>query len=146
MMEANASLRSLEHRLTGQDYQEYVNSLAKAAGVDAVVTSDADRGWMRKRSKLVERSSMSLTAVASGGPTSGVGRASASATSSNRRVPTSRSSCANWFGSGRHGRRWRGLQGPGSALLRAILSIFSLLRALWADTGGTNRQLTAAGT
>jgi transposase len=35
VMEANASLRSLEHRLTGEDYQEYVSALAEAAGVDA---------------------------------------------------------------------------------------------------------------
>ena len=33
VMEANASLRSLEHRLTGEDYQEYVSALAKAAGM-----------------------------------------------------------------------------------------------------------------
>jgi transposase len=34
VMEANASLRSLEHRLTGEKYREYVKSLAKDAGVD----------------------------------------------------------------------------------------------------------------
>jgi transposase len=38
VMEANASLRSLEHRLTGEAYGEYVQKLAEAAGVD---TSDA---------------------------------------------------------------------------------------------------------
>lgn len=38
VMEANASLRSLEHRLTGEAYVEYVTKLAEAAGVD---TSDA---------------------------------------------------------------------------------------------------------
>ena len=35
VMEANASLRSLEHRLTGSDYAAYVKQLAEAAGVDA---------------------------------------------------------------------------------------------------------------
>jgi transposase len=38
VMEANASLRSLEHRLTGDAYAEYVRKLAEAAGVD---TADA---------------------------------------------------------------------------------------------------------
>lgn len=37
VMEANASLRTLEHRLSGEDYRSYVTSLAEAAGVD---TSD----------------------------------------------------------------------------------------------------------
>jgi transposase len=37
VMEANAALRSLEHRLTGDAYGEYVRKLAEAAGVD---TSD----------------------------------------------------------------------------------------------------------
>jgi len=35
VLEANASLRSLEHRLTGEAYAEYVKRLAAAAGVDA---------------------------------------------------------------------------------------------------------------
>lgn len=34
VMEANASLRSLEHRLTGEQYRQYVKRLAAAAGVD----------------------------------------------------------------------------------------------------------------
>jgi transposase len=34
-LEANASLRSLEHRLSGDAYWEYVKKLAEAAGVDA---------------------------------------------------------------------------------------------------------------
>ncbi|MGH7577080.1 MAG: transposase [Longimicrobiales bacterium] len=34
VLEANASLRSLEHRLTGEAYAEYVRKLAEAAGVD----------------------------------------------------------------------------------------------------------------
>jgi len=34
ILEANASLRSLEHRLTGESYREYVKKLAAAAGVD----------------------------------------------------------------------------------------------------------------
>jgi transposase len=34
VLEANASLRSLEHRLTGEAYGEYVKKLAAAAGVD----------------------------------------------------------------------------------------------------------------
>jgi transposase len=34
VLEANASLRSLEHRLTGEAYGEYVKKLAEAAGVD----------------------------------------------------------------------------------------------------------------
>jgi transposase len=38
VLEANASLRSLEHRLTGDAYAEYVRKLAAAAGVD---TTDA---------------------------------------------------------------------------------------------------------
>jgi transposase len=37
VLEANASLRSLEHRLTGEKYRQYVKRLAKVAGVD---TSD----------------------------------------------------------------------------------------------------------
>ena len=35
VMEANASLRSLQHRLTGEAYGEYVKKLAEAAGVDS---------------------------------------------------------------------------------------------------------------
>jgi transposase len=48
VMEANASLRSLEHRLTGDAYAEYVRKLAEAAGVD---TSDpaAVRRFDKKR-------------------------------------------------------------------------------------------------
>ena len=48
VLEANASLRSLEHRLTGEKYRQYVKRLAKAAGVD---TSDprAVRAFDRKR-------------------------------------------------------------------------------------------------
>lgn len=48
VMEANASLRSLQHRLTGDAYAEYVKKLAEAAGVD---TSDpaAVRRFDRKR-------------------------------------------------------------------------------------------------
>src|SRR5207253_4554868 len=34
VLEANASLRSLEHRLTGEKYRQYVKRLAKEAGVD----------------------------------------------------------------------------------------------------------------
>lgn len=34
VIEANASLRSLEHRLTGEKYRQYVKRLAKDAGVD----------------------------------------------------------------------------------------------------------------
>jgi hypothetical protein len=47
-MEANASLASLKHRLTGEAYAEYVKKLAAAAGVD---TSDeaAVRRFDRKR-------------------------------------------------------------------------------------------------
>lgn len=33
-LEANASMRSIEHRMTGDDYQAYVEKLAEAAGVD----------------------------------------------------------------------------------------------------------------
>jgi transposase len=48
VMEANASLRSLTHRLTGEKYRQYVKRLAKAAGVDttdprAVSTFDRKR-------------------------------------------------------------------------------------------------------
>lgn len=48
VMEANASLRSLEHRLTGDAYAAYVKKLAEAAGVD---TSDpaAVRRFDKKR-------------------------------------------------------------------------------------------------
>ena len=48
VIEANASLASLEHRLTGEAYAEYVKKLAAAAGVD---TSDdaAVRRFDRKR-------------------------------------------------------------------------------------------------
>jgi transposase len=34
VLEANASLRSLEHRLTGEKYRQYVKRLANEAGVD----------------------------------------------------------------------------------------------------------------
>jgi transposase len=48
VMEANASLRGLTHRLTGESYRQYVKRLAKAAGVDtadprAVSTFDRKR-------------------------------------------------------------------------------------------------------
>ena len=48
VLEANASLRSLEHRLTGEKYRQYVKRLAKEAGVDttdprAVSTFDRKR-------------------------------------------------------------------------------------------------------
>ena len=48
VMEANASMRSLEHRLTGEDYPKYVSGLAEEAGVDP---SDpgAVRNFDRKR-------------------------------------------------------------------------------------------------
>lgn len=48
VLEANASLRSLEHRLTGDAYAEYVQKLAEAAGVD---TTDAQavRRFDKKR-------------------------------------------------------------------------------------------------
>src|SRR3970282_1558069 len=48
VLEANASLRTLEHRLTGDAYAEYVRKLAEAAGVD---TSDpaAVRRFDKKR-------------------------------------------------------------------------------------------------
>jgi transposase len=48
VMEANASLRSLQHRLTGDAYAAYVKKLAEAAGVD---TSDpvAVRRFDKKR-------------------------------------------------------------------------------------------------
>lgn len=48
VLEANASLKSLEHRLTGEKYRQYVKRLAKAAGVD---TSDprAVSAFDRKR-------------------------------------------------------------------------------------------------
>lgn len=35
VLEANASLRSLQHRFTGEQYRQYVKRLAKEAGVDA---------------------------------------------------------------------------------------------------------------
>ncbi len=35
MIEANAALRSLHHRMTGESYAAYVRKLAKAAGVNA---------------------------------------------------------------------------------------------------------------
>lgn len=52
VMEANASLRSLEHRLTGERYRQYVKRLAAAAGVDtadprAVSTFDRKRPGRR---------------------------------------------------------------------------------------------------
>jgi transposase len=48
VLEANASLRSLEHRLTGEKYRQYVKRLANEAGVDttdprAVSTFDRKR-------------------------------------------------------------------------------------------------------
>jgi hypothetical protein len=47
-MEANASLRSLQHRLTGDAYAAYVKKLAEAAGVDASDPA-AVRRFDRKR-------------------------------------------------------------------------------------------------
>lgn len=48
VIEANASLASLEHRLTGDAYAEYVKKLAAAAGVDAK-DEGAVRRFDRKR-------------------------------------------------------------------------------------------------
>ena len=48
VLEANASLRSLEHRLTGEAYGAYVERLATAAGVDPTDTA-AVRRFDRKR-------------------------------------------------------------------------------------------------
>ena len=48
VMEANASMRSLEHRLTGEDYQKYVSGLAEEAGVDPSDPA-AVRNFDRKR-------------------------------------------------------------------------------------------------
>lgn len=47
ILEANASLRSLEHRLTGEAYRAYVRRLAEAAGVD--VTDPAAVGRFDKK-------------------------------------------------------------------------------------------------
>ena len=46
VLEANASLRTLEHRLTGDAYAEYVRKLAEAAGVDP-----SDRAAVRRFDK-----------------------------------------------------------------------------------------------
>jgi transposase len=56
VLEANASLRSLEHRLTGEKYRQYVKRLAKAAGVDtsdprAVSTFDRKRKGRKTSNK-----------------------------------------------------------------------------------------------
>lgn len=48
VLEANASLRSLEHRLTGEAYGEYVKKLAEAAGVNPTDAA-AVRRFDRKR-------------------------------------------------------------------------------------------------
>lgn len=48
VLEANASLRSLEHRLTGEAYSAYVTKLAEAAGVDPTNTA-AVRRFDKKR-------------------------------------------------------------------------------------------------
>ena len=48
VIEANASLRSLEHRLTRDDYWEYVKKLADAAGIDSKDTA-AVRRFDKKR-------------------------------------------------------------------------------------------------
>lgn len=50
VLEANASLRSLEHRLTGEAYADYVKRLAAAAGVDPADAA-AVRRFDRKRKK-----------------------------------------------------------------------------------------------
>ncbi len=49
VLEANASLRSLAHRLTGEQYRQYVKRLAKEAGVD-VSDPRAVSAFDRKRS------------------------------------------------------------------------------------------------
>ena len=56
VLEANASLRSLEHRFTGEKYRQYVKRLAKEAGVDtsdprAVSTFDRKRPGRRTSNK-----------------------------------------------------------------------------------------------
>lgn len=56
VLEANASLRSLEHRLTGEKYRQYVKRLAKVAGVDvgdprAVSTFDRKRKGRKTSNK-----------------------------------------------------------------------------------------------
>jgi transposase len=56
VLEANASLRSLEHRFTGEKYRQYVKRLAKAAGVDtsdprAVSTFDRTRKGRKTSNK-----------------------------------------------------------------------------------------------
>jgi transposase len=56
VMEANASLRSLEHRLTGERYRQYVKRLAREAGVDvsdpkAVSTFDRKRPGRKTSNK-----------------------------------------------------------------------------------------------
>jgi transposase len=48
ILEANASLRSLQHRLTGEAYGEFVKQLAAAAGVDATDAA-AVRRFDKKR-------------------------------------------------------------------------------------------------
>lgn len=48
VLEANASMRSLEQRLTGESYNEYVRKLAAAAGVDPE-DQDAVRRFDKKR-------------------------------------------------------------------------------------------------
>ena len=48
VMEANASMGSLEHRLTGEDYQKYVSGLAEEADVDPLDPA-AVRNFDRKR-------------------------------------------------------------------------------------------------
>lgn len=48
ILEANAALRSLQHRLTGEAYHEYVKKLAEAAGVDPD-DATAVRRFDRKR-------------------------------------------------------------------------------------------------
>ena len=47
-LEANASLRSLQHRLTGDTYREYVKKLAAAAGIDPTDAAAVNR-FDRKR-------------------------------------------------------------------------------------------------
>jgi transposase len=56
VLEANASLRSLTHRLTGEKYRQYVKRLAKEAGVEpsdprAVSTFDRNRKGRKTSNK-----------------------------------------------------------------------------------------------
>ena len=54
-LEANAALRSIVRRDTGEDYEEFLAKLAKASGVGTPTRADLARIDRKRRKKGIER-------------------------------------------------------------------------------------------